>query len=144
MNKLNAVGVLIMLSICIMSFASASDYSQMESVSENILSDSSLNLGIIAPDVHINTYQVTVNYIGASSTTEAISKDIGAIVGMYWGIVNADPEVGDLLITIEDINGDPIGKMTCQNDWVSGLDIKDMSSNQRVALKVLLTAKTVQ
>ena len=112
-------------------------------VGEKLLVDSSNGLGIIAPQIHIGTYQVTVNYIGASTTTEAIGTDIGSIVGVYWAIVDQNPEVGDLLITIEDINGNAIATLTCQKDWVRGVDINDASEAQRIALKVLLTIKTV-
>jgi len=112
-------------------------------MSETILSDPQYKLGIIAPSVSITPYQVDVNYIGASATTEAIMKDIGGIVGVYWAIVDKYPEVGDLLITIEDINGNAIGTLTCQKSWVSGLYLSDTSATQRVALKVMLTVKTV-
>jgi hypothetical protein len=143
-NKLVLALGLLMLAMCIIApNVSATDYSQMEKISENLLSDSQYNLGIIAPSVSIGPYLVSVNYIGASVTTEAIMKDVGSIVGVYWAIVDKYPEVGDLLITIEDINGNAIGTLTCQKNWVSGLDINDASANQRVALKVMLTTKTV-
>ncbi|MCK9570563.1 hypothetical protein M0R72_16565 [Candidatus Pacearchaeota archaeon] len=142
-NKLGEVIGLFVLAMCIIApNVSSTDYSLMEKTSENILSDSQYNLGIIAPSVSITPYQVAVNYIGASGTTEAIMKDVGSIIGVYWAIVNNYPEVGDLLITIEDINGNAIGTLTCQKSWVSGLDIKDTSANQRVALKVMMTAET--
>jgi hypothetical protein len=135
--------ILLVLAMCIIAPTTlATDYSQMETISETILSDSQYNLGIIAPSVSIGTYLVSINYIGASATTEAIMKDVGSIVGVYWAIVNKYPEVGDLLITIEDINGNAIGTLTCQKSWVNSLDIQDASANQRVALKVMLTAKT--
>lgn len=146
MDSLNkwvvAFGLLVLAMCIVVPDVSATDYSLMEKTSEGILSDSQYNLGIVAPSVSITPYQVAVNYIGASGTTEAIMKDVGAIVGVYWGIVNNYPEVGDLLITIEDINGDAIGTLTCMKSWVSGLDITDTSANQRVALKVMLTAET--
>jgi len=142
-DKLVAAFVLLVLAVCIIVPAvSATDYSLMEKTSEGILSDSQYNLGIIAPSVSITSYQVAVNYIGASGTTEAIMKDIGGIVGVYWAIVNNYPEVGDLLITIEDINGNAIGTLTCQKSWVSGLDLNDTSATQRVALKVMMTTET--
>jgi len=143
-SKFAAAFGLFVLAMCIIApNVSATDYSQMEKMSETILSDSQYNLGIIAPSVSISPYQVTVNYIGASVTTEAIMKDVGSIVGVYWAIVDKYPEVGDLLITIEDINGNAIGTLTCQKNWVSGLDLSDTSATQRVALKVMLTTKTV-
>ncbi len=142
-NRLVEAIVLLLLAMCIIApTVSSTDYSLMEKNSEDILSDSQYNLGIIAPSVSITPYQVAVNYIGASGTTEAIMGDIGSIIGVYWAIVNKYPEVGDLLITIEDINGNAIGTLTCQKSWVSSLDIKDTSATQRVGLKVMLTAET--
>jgi hypothetical protein len=142
-NKLVAAFVLFVLAMCIIApTALATDYSQMEKISETLLSDPQYNLGIIAPSVSIGTYLVSINYIGASGTTEAIMKDVGSIIGVYYGIVDKYPEVGDLLITIEDINGNAIGTLTCQKSWVSGLDLTDTSATQRVALKVMMTAET--
>jgi len=125
-----------------MQIVSATDYSQAENVCETMLSNPDSHLGIIAPEVSISPYQVTINYIGASTTTEAIMGDVGSILGAYWAIVDKYPEVGDLLITIEDINGNAIGTFACQKNWVYGMDIHDASATQRLALKVMMTVKT--
>jgi hypothetical protein len=132
-----------MLAMCIIApTVSATDYSQMEKLSESTLSDSQYNLGIIAPIVSIGPDLVSINYIGASTTTNAVMGDVGFMIGVYWAIVDKYPEVGDLLITDEDINGNVVGTFTCQKVWVSGLDINDTSATQRVTLKVMATVKT--
>jgi hypothetical protein len=64
------------------------------------------------------------------------------MVGVYYAIVKSCPEVGDLLITDEDIHENPIGTMTCLQSWIYDLDINDPAACQRVALKVMLTVKT--
>jgi len=142
-NKLVGAFGLILLAMCIIApTVSATDYSQMEKLSENTLSDSQYNLGIIAPIVSIGPDLVSINYIGASTTTNAVMGDVGFMIGVYWAIVDKYPEVGDLRITDEDINGNAVGTFTCQKVWVSGLDINDTSASQRVTLKVMATAKT--
>lgn len=124
-------------------FSSANDYTAMENTAETLLTDPSMGLGIIAPTVEISPSLVTINYIGASTTTEAIMKDVGGMIGIYWAIVKNYPEAGDLLITTEDINENPIGTFECLKSWVEGLDINDVGANQRVLLKVMRTIKTV-
>ncbi len=140
-----AVLVLLMLAVSvIVPSVSATDYSLLEKTSETLLADSSNNLGILAPVVHISPYEVTINYIGVSTTPTAIGRDLGGMLGVYWAIVNNYPEVGDLLITDEDINGDPVGTFNCPKEWVSGVDIHDTSATERLALKVLATVKTTK
>ena len=142
-DKLVITFGLLVLAICIIvPTASASEYSQMERMSETMLSDSQHSLGIISPSVSIGPNQVAINYIGASTNTEDIIKNVGSVVGVYWNIVDNYPEVGDLLITIEDADGNAMGTLACQKSWVSGLDLSDTSATQSVALKIMLTAKT--
>jgi hypothetical protein len=142
-TKLTAALALLTLVACvIVPVVSAKDYSQLEKTSESLLTDPSYKLGVLAPVVHISTAEVTINYIGISTTTADIGKDVGGMLGIYWAIVNNSPEVGDLLITDEDINGKAVSTFNCPKEWVSGMDIQDASATQRLALKVLLTIKT--
>ena len=142
-NKFVGAFGLIVLAMCIIApTVLATDYSQMEKISENTLSDSQYNLGIIAPIVSIGPDLVSINYIGTSTTTDAVMGDVDFMLGVYYAIVDKYPEVGDLLITDEDINGNAVGILTCQKVWVSGLDINDKSATQRVTLKVMATVKT--
>jgi hypothetical protein len=99
-NKLAVTCVLLVLFV--VATVSATDYSQIEKYSESTLSDPTI--GIIAPIVHVNASLVTINYITNAATVEAVVRDIGFMVYMYKFIVNKYPEVGDLLITSEDID----------------------------------------
>lgn len=122
----------------------ATDYSFVERASEEMLTDPEKELGVIGPEVHISTSQVTINYIGASGTIEGIMKDIGAILGIYWAIVDKYPEVGDLLITVENLDEKPIATFYCLKSWAAEADIDNTSQLERLALKVINTAKTLE
>ena len=140
-NKLAATSVLLILTMCvIVPTISAADYSKMETLSEAYFTDHTLKLGILGPVVKISPSQVTVNYTSVSSTTESMLLDLTVIVGAYWGIVHKFPEVGDLLITLEDRKGDALGTLTCQKDWVKGMDdVKNVSAMSDVMQKVVGT-----
>jgi hypothetical protein len=152
-NKMaNAVGLLVM-TMCIVApfvsaadysqfmapIASATDYSQLENNAKIVLSNPDYNNSrIVSPDVEISPYRVYINYSG---TKTILMDDLGAMIGVYWSIVDKYPEVGDLLITIDDMNSNAVATFDCKKILVKGHNIKDVNATMILGLKVLETLK---
>jgi len=122
---------------------SATDYSMVERISEDMLTDREKNLSIIGPEVKINSSQVTINYVSISTNLNNLLTDIGAIIGVYWGIVDNYPEVGDLFVTIEDSREKPMATFYCLKSWVTGASSDSNSQLERLVLRVINTVETV-
>ncbi len=141
--KLVILGLLV-LAMCIMAPITATDYSQAENISKVLLANSLSGLGILAPEVAIQPDLVDIKYISASTTESGVKNDVGSVVYIYWIIVKVLPEVGNLLITLQDENETPLATFTCAKDWVRGININDQSENERLAVKVFATGRRTQ
>ena len=69
-------------------------------------------------------------------------KSMGYVISVYWMNVNGNPNVGDLLITLYDTNNNIVATLSCQKDWVNGLDLNDTKKNREILQKVIATAIT--
>jgi hypothetical protein len=150
MNKLAAAVGLLVLSTCIIApTVSATDYSAAETAAENMLLDPANNLRIESADVSINTEQVTFNCITQISVQETgapleqFGTFIGGVLGTYISLVNAAPEVGDLLIIMKNQNQPTTATMSCPKSWVTGLDLTDEKAVNELMLNVFQTMKAV-
>jgi hypothetical protein len=147
-NKLVATLGLLALAMCIIaSTVSATDYSAAETVAENMLLDPANDLGITDADVSINTQQVTINCITQISVQETgapleeFGKFLGGVLGTYISMVNAAPEVGDLLIVMKNNNQPTVATLSCPKSWITGLDLTNENAAQELITKVFLTMK---
>jgi hypothetical protein len=143
-NKLVAV---LGLLVCIIVPTIATDYSAAENRAENMLLDPANNLGIVNADVSINTEQVTFNCITQLSAQETgapleqFGTFLGGVLGTYISVVNAAPEVGDLLIVMKNQNQPTTVTMTCPKSWVTDLDLTDEKAVNELMLMVFQTTK---
>jgi hypothetical protein len=146
-NKLAAIFGLLVLAICIFSpTVSAKDYSIMELMVEaSLIGD--FNLSLMDANVSINTEQVTIN-----CTTQFSMNETGAppkefsllltnVLGAYRSVVNAAPEVGDLLIVMKSWNRTTTLTMTCPKSWIQGIVSGDNNAAYELILKVFQTKK---
>jgi hypothetical protein len=146
-NKLAAIFGLLVLAICIFSpTVSAKDYSLMESMVEaSLIGD--FNLSLMDANVSINTEQVTINCTTQFSMNEtgAPPKEFGLlltnVLGTYRSVVNAAPEVGDLLIVMKSWNRTTTLTMTCPKSWIQGIVSGDNNAAYELILKVFQTKK---
>ncbi len=146
LNKLVASFALLVLAMCtIVPNISATGYSAAEIVTENLLLNPANDLGIKSADVSINTRQVTINCITQISVQEsgaplgAVGKFLAGVLGTYVSLVNAMPEVGDLLIVWKNRNQPTVVTFTCPKSWVIDLDTVDAADT--LLYKVIMTAK---
>ncbi len=145
-SKLAAV--LVMSAICVIApNALATDYSAAETAAEKMLLDPANELGIKNADVSINTQQVTINCITQISAQEtgdpleSFGKLLGGVLGVYISIVNALPEVGDLLIVLKDSNQPTVTTLSCPKSWVRDIDLHNEAAAQQLIGKVFMTIK---
>ncbi len=139
---------LLVLAMCIIApNVSATDYSAAETTAENMLLDPANNLKITSADVSINTQQVTINCITQISVQETgapleeFGTFLGGVLGTYISLVNAAPEVGDLLIVMKNQNQPTTATMTCPKSWVTDLDLTNENAANELIFKVFQTMK---
>lgn len=97
---------LIVLAFCILlpTLAGATDYSNMEIITENFLLDPVNNLEITNAAVSISPDKVEIEFVSHPSSLEAYGATLRAILSAYVVIVNYYPDVGDLEILHMDDN----------------------------------------
>lgn len=146
-SKLIAAFGLLVLAMCIIApNALATDYSAAEIVAEKMLLDPANKLGITNADVSINTQQVTINCITRLSVQEtgapleSFGTFLGGVLGVYISIVNAMPEVCDLLIVMKNSNQPTVATLSCPKSWVSGIDLNNEAAAQLI-VNVFMTIK---
>jgi hypothetical protein len=137
---------LFVLVICIIAAnVSAKDYSKSETFAEKMLLDPAYNMGILSADVSINTQQVTFNCITDISSQDPDAQlglfgtFLGGTLVIYKGLVNAAPEVGDLLIVAKNNNQPTVVTLSCSKSWVKDIDVTNEDAMNELMAKVLST-----
>ncbi len=119
-----AFGFLISILYITASNASAYDYSKWESTAEKTLLDPKFDSGIISADVSINPELVTFNCTTDISLqeinvpSERFRGFLATIIGVYRPIAAFVPEVGDLLVSMKNLNQSTTITLSCPKSRV--------------------------
>lgn len=124
----------------------ATDYSAAESVAEKFLLDPQYGSGtIVGADVSISPDEVVfdcntdVSVPETGAPLEQVGAFIGTAIGVYYLVLQSNPEVGDLAIIMKNRNDPTTLVMTCPKSWVNNADLSN-DANELIS-KVFLTAK---
>lgn len=147
-NKLVvALGLISSILCTIAPGVSATNYSGLETLTEEKLLDPANNLRITSADVSISPEQVTFNCVTDVSVQETgapleqFGTFIGGTLGLYIALVNAAPEVGDLLIIMKNRDQPTVATLSCPKSWITGIDLTDADAVNQLMMNVLLTMK---
>jgi len=105
----------VMLAIMASDEASA-DYSKIERMAQNVIRGSP---NIYNFDIKISESEVTASY---NCSKDDVLMTVAEVAGVYAGIVDCTPEVGDLHASAFDSNGRRIIYYSCLKSWVAGCD----------------------
>lgn len=139
--------VLLMLTACaFVPTILAVDYSADESIAEKFLLDPQYGSGtIVGADVSISPDEVVfdcntdVSVSETGAPLEQVGAFIGTAIGVYYLVLQSNPEVGDLTIIMKNRNDPTTLAMTCPKSWVNNADLSN-DANELIS-KVFLTAK---
>jgi len=99
------------------------DYSQIEQVAEKAIKEG-------APDIHnfgitISEDEVRVSY---ECSEEDIPMTIGEVTGVYAGIVDYQPEVGNLHAYAYNKDGQQMAYYYCLNSWARNIGVTEQAN----------------
>jgi len=124
----------------------AADYSAAESVAENFLLDPQYGSGTItgadvsiSPDEVVFDCNTDVSFQETGAPLEQVGTFIGTAIGVYYLVLQSNPEVGDLTIIMKNRNDPTTAVMTCAKSWVNNADLSN-EANELIS-KVFLTTK---